>query len=164
MQPLAGRFFGSWPRIVTSGKFAASFLMLWFSLCMHAASAQSMDGWEHFARVKFTEKYFKDQNDYYLVPLLDAKIKALQGKEVLLRGHYIPMEMEKGSVMLSKFPYSQCFFCGGAGPESVAEVIFKDKVPRFKPDQIITVRGTLSLNDTDVMHMNFILRNATLAE
>jgi len=57
-----------------------------------------------------------------------------------------------------------CFFCGGAGPESVAEVIFKDKTPRLKPDQLVTITGTLDLNDTDVMHMNFILREAQISQ
>jgi hypothetical protein len=65
-------------------------------------------------------------------------------------------------IILSKVPYSACFFCGGAGPESVVEVYFTDKHPRFKADQVIKVTGILRLNDTDITHMNFILTGATL--
>ncbi len=126
--------------------------------------AQSTDGWEMFARVKFTEKLFTEQNEYYLVPVLDERIRAHKGQRITLKGHYIPMDLGKNAIVLSKYPYSMCFFCGGAGPESVAEVIFKDKTPRLKPDQLVTITGTLDLNDTDVMHMNFILREAQISQ
>jgi hypothetical protein len=123
---------------------------------------QATEGWEVFARVKFTEKFFKEQDEYYLVPLLDTRIRAHEGRPVKLKGHYIPMEMGKNAIVLSKYPYSSCFFCGGAGPESVAEVVMKDKLPKLKPDQVITVTGILALNDSDVMHMNFILKEAQI--
>jgi hypothetical protein len=55
-----------------------------------------------------------------------------------------------------------CFFCGGAGPEAVAEVHFAGKVPRFKADQIIMAKGILKLNGRDITHLNFILKEAVL--
>lgn len=60
-------------------------------------------------------------------------------------------------MILSKYPMAQCFFCGIAGPESVVEVTLKEKPPRLKPDQVITITGILKLNDSDVEHMNFLL-------
>lgn len=75
----------------------------------------------------------------------------------------MPMDMsDKRTIILSKFPYSACFFCGAAGPESVAEVQFKTILHRFKTDQVITVRGTLVLNNSDFTHMTFILKDAEL--
>ncbi len=130
-------------------------------LFAYTVQGQSPDGWTEFARVKFTSKFFKELNEYFLVPFLDSRIKALEGKEITLEGHYMPMDMEDNRVIIiSKYPYSQCFFCGGAGPESVAEIIFSTKAPRFKADQIVAVTGTLKLNDRDINHMNFILENA----
>lgn len=121
------------------------------------------DGWDLFARVKFTEKFMKELNEYYLVPFLDSKIKSHEGKEITLKGYYLPFELDdKNRIIISKNPYSQCFFCGGAGPESVSEIVFVSKHPRFKVDQIITVTGTLKLNATDINHMNFILVNARM--
>jgi hypothetical protein len=123
----------------------------------------SKDGWDLFARVKFTAKFYKELNEYFLAPFFDTKIKFYEGKEITLEGYYLPYDMDdKNSVVISKNPYSSCFFCGGAGPESVAEIIFTLKPPRFKPDQIITVKGILKLNGSDVNHMNFILKEATL--
>lgn len=125
--------------------------------------AKSPDSWEIFARVKFSSKFFKEHNEYFLVPFFDSKIKAYEGKEITLLGHYMPMDLDDNKVIiLSKFPYSQCFFCGGAGPESVAEIYFSSKRPRLKADQVITVTGTLKLNALDINHMNFILENARI--
>lgn len=134
-------------------------LLVW----LFFASSPAVDGWEIFARVKFNPTLIKELNEYFLVPFFDSRIKAYEGKEIILRGHFMPMELEDNNVIiLSKFPYSQCFFCGGAGPESVAEIKLISRRPRLKADQVITVKGILSLNDLDVNHMNFILNNATL--
>jgi hypothetical protein len=119
------------------------------------------EGWNIFARVKFTEQLIR--NEYYLVPFLDTRIKSYEGKVVSLKGYYLPMDLaNERTIILSKNPYSMCFFCGGAGPESVAEIIFAAKAPKLKPDQIITVTGKLKLNAADVEHMNFILEDAIL--
>lgn len=53
---------------------------------------------------------------------------------------------------------SSCFFCGVGGPETAIELEFKNK-PIFKTDDIITVTGTLKLNQDDVEHFNYILTN-----
>ena len=57
---------------------------------------------------------------------------------------------------------SQCFFCGGGGPESVAEVNFATDPGRVKVDDLITVKGKLKLNTEDLDHINFILTDAVL--
>jgi hypothetical protein len=134
---------------------ACSFLM--------ASSAPPEEGWSLFAKVKFTEKYFKELDEYYLFPFFDSKIKQAEGSEIILKGFYIPMELDdKKTLIISKTKNSECFFCGGSGPETVAEVKLSVNVPRMKADQIITVTGFLKLNDTDVAHMNFILEKAKI--
>ena len=65
-------------------------------------------------------------------------------------------------IILSKDPMSQCFFCGGGGPESVAEVDFAKDPGAFQVDDLITVRGKLKLNSDDLDHINFILTEAVL--
>src|SRR5688500_11959860 len=123
----------------------------------------SANGWDAFAKVKFTPQLVKEVNEYFLVPFFDPKIRFHEGKEMTLEGYFIPMDLESANtIILSRNPYSQCFFCGGAGPESVAEIIFASKPPKFKADQIIKVTGTLKLNEKDINHMNFILKNAML--
>jgi len=139
-------------------------LALSFFALMAFAPAPT-EGWSLFAKVKFSEKYFKELDEYYLVPFFDSKIKSYEGQEITLKGYYIPLEIEdKKTLIISKTPNSECFFCGGSGPETVAEVKLKVNVPKLKPDQIITVTGKLRLNDQDVTHMNFILEEATLVQ
>jgi hypothetical protein len=73
----------------------------------------SEDGWEILAKVKFTEKFHKEENEYYLYPFFDSKIRAYEGKDFTLKGHYLPMDLDNShTIILSKFPYSMCFFCG----------------------------------------------------
>ena len=121
------------------------------------------NGWTVFAKVRFTEKFYKELNEYFLAPFFDSKIRQYENKEVLLKGHYLPFDLqEKNTIIVSKFPYAACFFCGGAGPESIAEVQFKERRPKFKADQVVQVSGKLVLNDRDINHMNFILKDAEL--
>ncbi|HWA33477.1 MAG TPA: hypothetical protein VG737_05080, partial [Cyclobacteriaceae bacterium] len=127
-----------------------------------AGQPPETDGWDLFARVKFEAKYIKEANSYFLAPVFDQKIISLAGTEITLKGYYMPMETEQNQLIISKNPYASCFFCGGAGPESVAEALLKEKSPRLKVDQIITVKGKLKLNDKDVNHMNFILVDAEI--
>jgi hypothetical protein len=89
----------------------------------------------------------------------------LEGKEITIEGFYVPFAPEDGNyIIISKYPMSQCFFCGGGGPESIAEVNFKGAVPRLQVDDIITVRGKLKLNSEDIEHVNFILTDAVLVK
>ncbi len=120
------------------------------------------DGWATFARVAFKSTFFKEYDEYYLVPNFDTSIRAREGTEVVIRGHYMPFELPDNALIVSKYPYAACFFCGGAGPESVAEVYLTSKPPKLKVDQVIVVRGKLRLNNTDINHMNFILEEAEI--
>lgn len=100
-------------------------------------------------------------------PVFGDEIKSLDGKEVSLEGFVLLIETEDEEiVILSKYPYSQCFFCGGAGPESVVDVLLKDeeKEHNLKMDQRVTFKGTLKLNTDDLDHLNYIFENAELIE
>jgi len=129
-----------------------------------SASAQT-DGWLAFAKTKFDAKYNDKAGEYFLYPTFSADLKSMVGKEFSLEGYYLPIDVDGDAyIILSKFPYSQCFFCGGAGPESIAEVFFKTKPEKFEPDQYIRVKGKLKLNDADLEHGNFILEDAELIQ
>lgn len=123
------------------------------------------DGWSIFARVNFKPKYSQEYGGYFLCPQFGNDIRSREGTEVSLRGYYIPFDMvTPNAIVLSKNPYSACFFCGAAGPESVAEVVFSKKMPRLRLDQIVTVRGKLKLNDTNVDRLTFIIEGAIVAD
>lgn len=124
---------------------------------------KKVEGWLEFARTKFEAKYNEKAGEYFMLPVFPSELKALIGKEINLEGYYLPIDIEGNAyIILSKFPFSQCFFCGGAGPESIAEVVFKSKQTKFEADQYLRVKGKLKLNSTDLEHGNFILEEAML--
>lgn len=136
----------------------SGFLLLYSVLAQPPVS----EGWSLFAKVPFQSRLIKEYDQYFLVPRFDTAIRSKVGQEVQIKGHYMPFDLPAHSIIVSRYPYASCFFCGGAGPESVAEVLFKTKPPKLKADQVVTVKGKLRLNDTDVNHMNFILEDAVL--
>ena len=133
-----------------------------FTLISFSAMSQS-DGWTLFAKTKFEAKYNDKAAEYFLYPVFVPELKNMVGKEISLEGYYLPIDIEADAyIILSKFPYSQCFFCGGAGPESIAEVTFKVKQGKFEMDQYLRVKGRLKLNEGNIEHGNFILEDAVM--
>ncbi len=139
------------------------FLSFFLALLVSVACLAQSDGWSLFAKTKFEAKYNDKAAEYFLYPVFAPELKDLVGKEISLEGYYLPIDVDGDAyIILSKFPYSQCFFCGGAGPESIAEVTFKLKHDKFTMDQFIRVKGKLKLNEGDIDHGNFILEEAAL--
>lgn len=119
------------------------------------------EGWQIFDKVVFEPKYFEEMDAYFEVPTFNEELKALENTEITLSGYYIPLALDS-SVVISSLPFSSCFFCGGAGPETVAEIQFSELPKNLYPDQLIKATGKLKLNNTDVNHMNFILTEAKI--
>jgi|SRR5690606_10205990 hypothetical protein len=129
------------------------------------AQTAKFDAWNEFAKTKFEPKYYEKLGEYLFYPSFPESLKALEGKEITVEGYYVPFAPEEGNyIILSKYPMSQCFFCGGGGPESIAEVTFKVEPGKFQVDDLITVKGKLKLNASDIEHVNFILEEAVLVK
>jgi len=134
-------------------------------LAAGAIAQTQKDTWYAFAKTKFEPKYYESLGEYIFYPKFTDELKALEGKEVSLEGYYVPFAAEDGNyIVLSKYPMSQCYFCGGGGPETIAEVHFSGALPKFKVDDLITVKGKLKLNADDPDHVNFILTAASVVK
>ncbi len=118
--------------------------------------------WNWFATVPFKNTYVKDASAFYLVPKFSTAHRARHGQHVQLEGYLIPFDNDNRLVVMSRYPFSSCFFCGGAGPESVAELTWKGKPPRIKMDEYVRVEGVLKLNDSNYERLNFIIDEATI--
>ncbi len=128
------------------------------SLCL---SAQEKIDWELLARVRFKTEYVEDLGAYYLIPKFSKAVAAYEGREVILSGYFIPFNEQQMFFVLSRYPFSSCYFCGAAGPESVVELQLKlEAFQRFRMDERLTFKGTLVLNINDFGHCNYILKNA----
>nr|WP_291780017.1 hypothetical protein [Cecembia sp.] len=120
--------------------------------------------WALFAKTRFVEKLNREFGMYFLYPKFPEELKAFEGKLVTLSGFYIPLDMNNSEIaVVSKFPNAECFFCGGAGPESIVVGYLKKKPGRrVKMDEIVKIRGRLKLNEDDIDELNFILYDAEL--
>ncbi len=116
--------------------------------------------WEVLKDVKFAEKLNEELGSYVNVPTFGPKVKALAGKEVEISGYIIPLDVKQNLYVLSANPFAACFFCGGAGPESVIDLKFLKAPKRYKTDERITIRGKLKLNATDIYQLNYVLEGA----
>ncbi len=118
--------------------------------------------WETLRDVTFKKKWSAEESMFILYPTFGAKVAGLKDKEVILTGYMIPVDVDANVYVLSANPYSSCFFCGGAGPESVVQIKFKKSTKRFNTDDRVTVKGTLKLNADDINELNYILTNCDL--
>ncbi len=122
-------------------------------------------GWEAFQDTRFKWQYAEEFGMEVEVPVFGREIKELDGTEITLTGHYLPLDLEGNRIIISKLPYASCFFCGGGvGQESVAEIEFNTVQRPFRMDELVTVKGTLKLNEDDFEHLVFILKDAKVIQ
>jgi hypothetical protein len=122
--------------------------------------------WKTLSDVSFKEEYNKEYDFKVMVPKFGKSVKDLEGKTIEISGYAIPIEEVgyKDILVLSANPYSQCFFCGMAGPESIMDIKPKKKIKGIKMDKKLKVRGVLELNERDLSKLNYVLKNAELVE
>lgn len=89
-------------------------------------------------------------------------LKDVEGKQVTIRGYFLDLGADSIWYFLSRFPFENCFFCTGVGPETVIELgEFENDKSKFKTDDIVTVAGTLYLIKEEGEYM-YILKNCTV--
>lgn len=120
--------------------------------------------WDHLLNVKFTKQYSEDLGFEVDLPLFTDTLLALNGKQVIAEGFYIPVDEtgDESIVILSAYPFAQCFFCGAAGAESVIDVLNIGKLPRLKLDQKIKFKGRFRLNKDNFDFLIYVLEEAEL--
>lgn len=120
--------------------------------------------WKTLAKITYKKEYDEFLGFKIDKPVFSEEIKALNGKEVTVKGFIIPVEGYKShkEFIFSAFPYSMCFFCGGAGPESVMEVTALE--PVVYSAESIVLKGKLKLNNDDVNKLMFALTDAKIVK
>ncbi|MCS7004162.1 MAG: DUF3299 domain-containing protein [Cytophagales bacterium] len=129
-----------------------------FSLSFGQSIAQN-NIWQLLLKVGWTQKMSPQLGVEIDYPVFSSAVKALNGKEIQITGYVLPMIYGQNYVALSAYPNASCFFCGGAGIESIVEV-YPIRTRKYKPDEIVTFKGILKLNETDVEHLIYILEKA----
>ena len=123
--------------------------------------SQTKLSWNLLADVEFNPQFLEEYGMSYLMPKFGRGPSHYNGKEVLISGYMIPLDGRGTLYILSKNPYASCYFCGAAGPETIVELWLKpEAIRRYKLDEHLTFKGILHLNDADVKHCNYILKDA----
>jgi len=120
---------------------------------------QKSNIWQSLLKISWTQKVSPQLGVEIDYPIFTPAVKAFNGKEVQITGYVLPMIYGQNYVALSAYPNASCFFCGGAGIESIVEV-YPIKNRTYKPDEIVTFKGKFKLNDTDVDHLIYLLEKA----
>ena len=123
--------------------------------------SQTSIDWVTLADVQFEQKLSEESGESYDLATFGEKVKALEGKEVILSGYVIPLDPLGLSFVLSRNPNATCFFCGGGGPETVVDIKVKPgQIKQYKMDERKTFRGILQLNPTNIKHFTYVLKMA----
>lgn len=135
-------------------------LLLCCSGICSGQQSTSSENWATLAQLTYDKA--EDEYGEIYIPVFGDEIRALEGQRIVLEGFIIPFQgmFEPDKLILSSLPIASCFFCGGSGPETVAQ-IYLDESIRYTA-KIVRVTGTLELNDSDVDELMYILKNSDI--
>lgn len=136
-------------------------LILTIALAFNTTQGQNalLIDWKKLSELSFEDKYFTELEAWYIQPVFPKEIKKLDGKRVLIKGYVIPIDIEANTYALSAYPFSACFFCGGAGPETVMTLNWKSEPDEYSTDDVIQVMGILKLNSESLDEFAYILND-----
>lgn len=140
-------------------------LVLFFGLISISLAAQDeISVWKTLGKISYRKEYDELLGFKVDIPVFSPQVKDLSGQEITVKGYIIPVEGYKDhkEFIFSAFPYNMCFFCGGAGPETVMEVVALEGVA-FTAEQIV-LTGTLELNDSDINKLMYRLVDAKMVK
>ena len=114
------------------------------------AALQSVKGQEQLAwpilQLNTYETLNEDGNWIYKPRFPKILEDQYANKNVQISGYLIPTDVSAKRYALSKNPFTSCFFCGNAGPETVILLEFDEAPGRFATDKYVAVEGILRLN------------------
>jgi hypothetical protein len=128
--------------------------------------------WEDLLTLKFDIRFDESVDDVIFEPKISKIVQKYEGQIIEIEGFIIPhdiaadamasMDDDGQQFMFSAFPLASCFFCGGAGAESVMEAFPKN--PLQYTDQKVKIRGRLEFNTTDFLKLPYQLKDVVLVE
>ncbi len=114
--------------------------------------------------VKTRYSYSIKFDTFFPKPKFGKDLKEMDGQTITLRGYFLPTNLTGMAFILSYAPSSMCYFCAGAGIESVVEINPTEddlfRFERLRIDDYFEVTGTLKLNFKDIEHLYYIIDDA----
>lgn len=123
--------------------------------------SQTTIDWGTLSDIKFEVKYDENIGISYEEATFGPGVIPLDGQEVAIIGYMIPLDGFGVAYALSRNPNASCFFCGGAGPETVIELkLVPSAMRRYRIDERILFKGKLQLNRSNADNFTYVLQNA----
>ena len=123
--------------------------------------AQSFLDWGTLADVTFEKEYSEEFGIDLMKATFGEAITSYDGDTVTIKGYMIPIDALGTAYVLSRNPNANCFFCGGAGPETVVGLRMKPAyLKRYETDAFLTFRGRLQLNKANDNQFIYMLLDA----
>jgi hypothetical protein len=114
--------------------------------------------------IKMRYAYSLKYDAFFPSPKFGKEIKALEGTEITIAGFFLPVEVTGGVYVVSYNPMDMCFFCTGAGVETVIEVYPKAgqlrHFDRLRTDDFIEVKGILRINTSQEKYLIYMMEEA----
>ena len=150
-------------KFIFSSLLLTSILLTGLAFGSTKGNAQG-DTWKTLGKITYKKEYDKLMGFKVDKPVFGEEVKAMEGKEITLKGYIIPVDGYKShkEFIFSAFPYNMCFFCGGAGPETVMEVEAKEPIKYVA--ESITIKGKLVLNDSDINKLMYKIENVVMVK
>ena len=133
------------------------FLVLSLVLCNLVGKAQEVLPWELLAVPYSTTP------DGLYEPQFPSWLDKYQNQEIVIQGYLVHVDVEGNQYALSRYAFSSCFFCGNAEPNTVVELVFKERPDNLITDQFVVVKGILMFNSNDPFRLFFILQQVEFA-
>ena len=116
--------------------------------------------WANLAKIEYDKS--EDEYGEIYVPRFSDEVLKMQGKEIVLEGFIVPFDglFSPNKIIVSSLPIASCFFCGGSGPETVAEVYLTESVKYTA--KAVRVKGKLVLNDKNYNQLMYVLMDAKM--
>lgn len=128
--------------------------------------------WADLLELKFAISFDEEVDDVIFKPKFTKKIRSYQDKIIEVEGFIIPHNIAADAMgdlnddgakfMFSAYPLASCFFCGGAGAESVMEAYPKN--PIEYTERKIKIRGKLTFNEEDFLQLPYVLKDVVVVD
>lgn len=139
------------------------FLVLLFITISNSSYSQLKLSWKDVIDVYAKEVSFSEKNPALAIKGQGKSLKDIEGKVISITGYFLDLDPDGEWFMVSKNPFATCFFCGGAGPETVIELLkYKNIKKKYKTDDIVEVTGTLKMIAENEDDVGFVLYNAVV--
>jgi hypothetical protein len=145
---------------------AITYLLISLSIGMinFKSFAQQTVTWSDFSEITYVEKWDEEEKVFYMIPVFDNKLKAIDGKTVTITGYLFPIDVQSGYYILKadNKPFGCCMSHAG-NPNELIELRFENIDPKLLEKYAtrqITVTGNFELNENDIMALDLILESA----